>query len=129
MPDVEFIICQEKKLTKDEYHKLLGESMMVFSANLQETLGISAMEGVLVGAMPLLPNRLSYVEMYLRAFKYESDWTASFDDYLKHKSQLIETIGEMLDNYEAYIPFIEKQEKILLEKFLHPGPMLDRLLK
>jgi hypothetical protein len=52
------------KLTKEEYHTLLGESKMVFSANLQETLGISCYEGAVVGAIPLVPDRLSYTEMY-----------------------------------------------------------------
>ena len=41
LPQYEFIICQEKELTKNEYHNLLGRSKLVFSANLQETLGIS----------------------------------------------------------------------------------------
>ena len=44
----EFIVCQEKQLTKNEYHNLLGQAKLVFSANLQETLGISWYEGVLV---------------------------------------------------------------------------------
>ena len=44
---------------------------MVFSANTQETLGISH-EGVLVGAMPTVPDRLSYTEMYDDMWKYDS---------------------------------------------------------
>src|SRR5690606_34818168 len=85
MPDVEFIICQEKNLSKQEYHTLLSESMIVFSANLQETLGISAMEAVLVGTFPLVPNRLSYAEMYSDDFMYPSHWTESFESYEKHR--------------------------------------------
>ncbi len=41
LPQYEFIVCQDQQLTKNEYHNLLGESKLVFSANLQETLGIS----------------------------------------------------------------------------------------
>ena len=41
LPQYEFVVCQEQELTKNEYHNLLGEAKMVFSANLQETLGIS----------------------------------------------------------------------------------------
>ncbi len=37
LPQYEFIVCQEKQLTKNEYHNLLGRAKMVFSANLQET--------------------------------------------------------------------------------------------
>jgi len=44
----DFVVCQEQQLTKNEYHNLLGEAKLVFSANLQETLGISWYEGALV---------------------------------------------------------------------------------
>ena len=64
LPEYEFIVCQEQELTKHEYHNILGEAKVVFSANLQETLGISAYEGALVGAIPMMPDRLSYTEMY-----------------------------------------------------------------
>ena len=41
LPQYEFVVCQDQQLTKNEYHNLLGEAKIVFSANLQETLGIS----------------------------------------------------------------------------------------
>ena len=44
---------------------MLGEAKLVFSANLQETLGISWYEGALVDAIPMVPDRLSYKEMAL----------------------------------------------------------------
>ena len=46
-----WVVCQELDLNKNEYHNLLGESKLVFSANLQETLGISWYEGAIVGAL------------------------------------------------------------------------------
>jgi hypothetical protein len=98
LPEYEFIVCQEQELTKHEYHNILGEAKIVFSANLQETLGISAYEGALVGAIPMMPDRLSYTEMYDDDFKYPSEWTESFDSYTKHKSKLI----EKLKNYMLY---------------------------
>ena len=98
LPEYEFIVCQEQQLTKEEYHNILGEAKIVFSANLQETLGISAYEGALVGAIPMMPDRLSYTEMYDDDFKYPSEWTESFDSYTKHKSKLI----EKLKNYMLY---------------------------
>jgi len=72
MPQYEFIVCQERELSKNEYHNLLGEAKLVFSANLQETLGISWYEGALVDAIPMVPDRLSYSEMALDEFKYPS---------------------------------------------------------
>ena len=68
MPEYKFIKCQELNLSKRDYHKLLGKAKMVFSANLQETLGISVYEGLVVGAIPLVPDRLSYTEMWSDTF-------------------------------------------------------------
>ena len=48
LPQYEFVVCQDQQLSKNEYHNLLGEAKLVFSANLQETLGISWYEGALV---------------------------------------------------------------------------------
>ena len=92
MPEYEFIMCQTEQLRKPEYHKLLAEAKIVFSANLQETLGISAYEGAIVDTFPMVPDRLSYTEMYPDEFKYPSEWTESWDSYLKHKDKLIEHI-------------------------------------
>ena len=92
MPEYEFIMCQTEQLRKPEYHKLLAEAKIVFSANLQETLGISAYEGAIVDTFPLVPDRLSYTEMYPDGFKYPSEWTENWNSYLKHKDKLIEHI-------------------------------------
>ena len=75
LPEYKFIFCQDLELTKEQYHELLGKAKMVFSANLQETLGISCFEGMLVNALPLVPDRLSYKEMYDDMFKYPSNLT------------------------------------------------------
>jgi len=117
LPQYEFVICQEQELTKNEYHNLLGEAKMVFSANLQETLGISAYEGALVGAIPFVPNRLSYVEMYDKDFKYPSNWTKDWNHYTEHKSKLIESICDHMENYKKYLPQLEKLKESLNNDF------------
>lgn len=128
MPDTKFVVCQDTKLTKDEYHDLLGRAMMVFSANLQETLGISAMEGVLVDAMPCLPDRLSYSEMYESKYLYPSEWTENWDAYLANRSKLISHMHIMMDDYWEDCATLEKQRERLLADYLTCTPMLDRLL-
>ena len=95
--DVEFIVAQEQDLTKDEYHTMLSRSKIVFSANQQETLGISCFEGAVVGATPMVPDRLSYIEMYDEVFKYPSEWTENFESYLQHKDKLVAHIQSVLD--------------------------------
>ena len=109
LPQYEFIVCQERELTKNEYHNLLGEAKMVFSANLQETLGISWYEGALVDAIPMVPDRLSYSEMAIDKFKYPSEWTENYQNYKKHKKELIEKITDYMENYQNYLPYINKQ--------------------
>ena len=89
-------------MSKDEYHKLLATSKLVFSANLQETLGISWYEGALVGTLPMVPDRLSYTEMATPDVLYPSKWTESFANYLIHKEDIMKHINKMmtLNNYE-----------------------------
>jgi len=103
MSQYEFVVCQDKQLTKNEYHNLLGEAKIVFSANLQETLGISWYEGALVGTLPLVPDRLSYSEMATPEVLYPSEWTSSWENYLEHKTELMEHIDKMmtLNDYES----------------------------
>ena len=74
---------------------------MVFSANLQETLGISCYEILMAGGVPLVPNRLSYVEMYDDMFKYPTAITESFKDYEDHKEMLLGKIRTLMDNFDA----------------------------
>lgn len=92
LPEYEFIVCQEKELSKDQYHTLLGQAKIVFSANLQETFGISMIEGLMCNAIPLMPKRLTYKEMYDPKFLYPSIWAdadnlniEALADYLKIK--------------------------------------------
>ncbi len=118
LPQYEFIVCQEKQLSKNEYHNLLGQAKMVFSANLQETLGISWYEGALVDTLPLVPDRLSYSEMAIHEFKYPSIWTKNFDTYKKFKIELINKIADMMANYKDYRKPLEKQ-LLQLRKFFH----------
>ena len=99
--DYEFINCNDYNLTKKDYNQLLEQSKMVFSANLQETLGISCYEILRSGGVPLVPNRLSYVEMYEDIFKYPSICTESFEQYEQHKEMLLGKIRTLMDNFYA----------------------------
>ena len=91
---------------------LLSRSKIVFSANQQETLGISCYEGALVGAAPIVPDRLSYTEMYDPAFKYPSEWTADWDSYLINKDRLVEYINMMLFNFDNSEKIVQQAETL-----------------
>jgi glycosyltransferase involved in cell wall biosynthesis len=126
MPDVEFVVAQEQNLSKDEYHMLLSRSKIVFSANTQETLGISCFEGALVGAYPMVPDRLSYIEMYGHSFKYPSSWTESWDSYLTNKDKLIKHINLVL--HADYSEAIDNLANSLSTDFFS-GKELYRVIK
>jgi glycosyltransferase involved in cell wall biosynthesis len=127
LPQYEFVICQEYPLTKNEYHNLLGESKLVFSANLQETLGISWYEGALVGAIPMVPDRLSYSEMALDAFKYPSEWTLDFNNYRIYREKIVSQVIQYMENYENYLPRLNKQTDALSENYFSCQGLLEML--
>jgi hypothetical protein len=127
LPQYEWVVCQDQTLTKDEYHTLLGQAKMVFSANLQETLGISCYEGAVVDAIPLVPNRLSYTEMYDDAFKYPSEWTESWDSYQKHKPMLMALIRVKMETYQQSIPNIQSQADALTANFFSATTLLENI--
>jgi len=127
MPEYKFIMCQEKQLTKAEYHAILSRAKLIFSANLQETLGISPYEGALVGAIPMVPDRLSYSEMYSWEFKYNSTWTLDFDSYLVHKEKLIDLIKYKMDNYNDIYDSVVIEAYTLSQNFFSCKPLLEKL--
>ena len=117
LPQYEFVVCQDQELSKNEYHNLLGEAKMVFSANLQETLGISWYEGALVDAIPMVPDRLSYSEMALPEFKYPSTWTENFDAYLHNRDKVVAQIVNYMENFDDLQVSVEKQRTKLNKDF------------
>ena len=117
LPQYEFVVAQERQLSKNEYHNLLGEAKLVFSANLQETLGISWYEGALVDTIPMVPNRLSYKEMVLPEFAYPSEWTLSNTNYESNKALVVNKIKDYMDNYDKYLPALQKQTRKLSKEF------------
>ena len=127
LPQYEFVVCQEQQLTKNEYHNLLGEAKLVFSANLQETLGISWYEGAIVDAIPMMPDRLSYSEMAFDAFKYPSEWTESYEAYIAHRPEICMKITQYMNNYSKFLPSLNKQVDNLTEHYFSCNKLLEML--
>ena len=127
LPQYEFVVCQDQQLTKNEYHNLLGEAKLVFSANLQETLGISWYEGAIVNAIPMVPDRLSYNEMAFDTFKYPSEWTESYSAYEAHRPEVCNKIIQYMNNYEKFLPSLNKQVDTLTEQFFSCNKLLKML--
>ena len=127
LPQYKFVMCQEQQLSKDEYHTLLGSAKMVFSANLQETLGISWYEGALVDTIPMVPDRLSYSEMGLDVFKYPSAWTEDYDAYLHNRDKVVAQIIEYMENYDDFLPNINKQVTKLNKEFFSGKELYEEI--
>ena len=127
LPQYEFVVCQDKQLTKHEYHTLLGEAKMVFSANLQETLGISWYEGAVVDAIPMVPDRLSYSEMAFDTFKYDSKWTENYQAYDSARPAICNKIMQYMNHYEQFVPQVRKQTEALHEQFFSATELLKHI--
>jgi hypothetical protein len=125
LPQYEFAVCQDQQLTKHEYHTLLGQAKIIFSANLQETLGISCYEGAIVDAIPVVPDRLSYSEMYYEGFKYPSEWTRDWNSYLQHRQELCHHIIVTMTHYEKRLPQLRKQTQDLTDYFFSANQLLE----
>lgn len=127
LPQYEFVVCQDQTLTKDEYHKLLGQAKIVFSASLQETLGIGCYEGAIVDAIPMVPDRLSYSEMYENIFLYPSEWTETWANYIGNRQSVCNLIVQHMKNYDMVKPLIRRQARTLTENFFSADKLLQNI--
>jgi glycosyltransferase involved in cell wall biosynthesis len=128
LPQYEFVVCQDQQLTKDQYHNLLAEAKIVFSCSLQETLGIGCYEGALLDAIPMVPDRLSYKEMYYQGFKYPSIWTESWESYEASRPELCYEIMRYMANYDRHVPYVRKQAQDLTKYFFSCDRLLENLV-
>lgn len=129
LPEYKFVTCQESRLTKDQYYSELAKSKICFSASLQETYGIGCAEASILKTIPLCPDRLSYAEIYQQypEVLYPSEWTSNFEEYLKHKDDLIEVIRDIMNHYDKYRVVIEKFNTETLECYATADIMYERL--
>lgn len=127
LPQYEFVVCQDKKLSKHEYHSLLGQAKILFSCSLQETLGISPFEGACLDVIPMVPDRLSYSEMYYDGFKYPSEWTDTWEHYLSYRQQLCHHIIVTMTHYEKRLAQLNKQKEDLSKMFFSADNLLKRI--
>ena len=127
--DLDFVITQKMNLSKPDYYRAMGQASVIFSCALHENLGISVMEGTLAGAIPAVPNRASYAEMYMDEFLYPSEWTSSWDNYLANRDNVHNFIHERIRNREKYLTALQRQQRILIDNYLNANIMLDRIVR
>ena len=127
LPQYEFVVCQKQNLSKQEYHTLLGQAKIVFSASLQETLGISVCaEAPLTNTVPFAPDRLSYTEIFKNHsyFLYPSKYTESIDSYYRHRDWLKSKIVDAMNNYNDSLPIINEYIETQYQKFFNADKLL-----
>lgn len=131
MPEYEWVVCQEQELTKDEYHTLLGQSKIVFSANLQETYGISMVESLMANSFPMMPDRLTYSEMYDSAFLYPSEWTDA--NLPVNYDSLEEAVKNVMNSWNAepkhMTEMISLHREKLNKNYMKADIMYDTIMK
>jgi hypothetical protein len=132
MPDYTFVACQETPLSKAEYHALLRRSKLVFSANLQETLGISmCIEAPLTLNVPLSPDRLSYGEIFAAypEFLYPSAWTTDAAAYKRNKRALMERIRSAVERYDELVKRVRHYNEHTLANYAQAGTLYQGLFE
>jgi len=67
--------------------------------------------------------------MYLKDFKYPSEWTNSYVNYIIHQGELLDFIQDKIVNYEKYQYALEVQRGILVEKYMNAGIMYSKLAR
>lgn len=112
-PDYKFIKTTEVTSTKDEYYQLLAKSKICFSANLQETWGIGTFEAMSLMNCVIVPDRLSYTEMYDNIFKYSNEGFKLVEEFKSVEYKII----DMIKNYETYIPSIKDNFEYIKQHF------------
>ncbi len=86
---------------KEDYYTLLTQGTIIVSTALHEFFGISVLEGVRAGCWPLVPDRLSYQEIFPRHYRYtEGQVTKALAALMDQQQQLTQT--EALTLTEAY---------------------------
>jgi hypothetical protein len=101
--------------TKQEYYDLLNKSFIAISFARQETWGIAMQEAVICGCYPIVPDRLSYMEMYHSDFIYEDldEAKAMIWNFSNNppKESLQKTRDTILKHGAAAIPRMIKEMK------------------
>jgi glycosyltransferase involved in cell wall biosynthesis len=94
--DWTFVKTKDVTRSKSEYYELLNKAKVAISFADQETYGISMMESVLCGCVPIVPDKLSYKELYPSEFKYPVENPYGL---VRNASILL---LQVLQNYEEY---------------------------
>jgi glycosyltransferase involved in cell wall biosynthesis len=88
------VVCYGYESSKKKYREWLLQGTIVISTAKQENFGISMVEAIRYGCIPLLPDRLAYPEIIPKAFH---------DDFLyQNQNELVEKLCFFILNYPKF---------------------------
>lgn len=126
--DIHFVKTQEQNLSKEGYYDFLKKCKVVFSANKHENLGIGTFEAMTAGCLPLVPNKLSYAEMYSSMFKYDIDPNADIYTYPGlYMDSLAKLVIAFVDQYETFNTQREMEIDFIQHVFFDGTDMMHHL--
>lgn len=92
---------------KDEYFEWLRCADIVLSTATHEFQGLSVIEAVAKGCIPVLPDRLVYPELFGQEYVYE-DCGNDIEKEAKLATDLIERQGELIRNGKSVVPSADR---------------------
>ena len=119
-PEYKFIITTDVTKTKKEYYEILAKAKVVFNNNKQETFGIGTVEAMFLGAMPLVPNRLVFPELYFAQFVCNNK---------NHMADRLKMFMEKYDTQKLQKPLRGNIEKIKKQSLSAVEKMAQVMLK
>lgn len=99
LPEYKFVMCCKENMNKSQYHDTMKRAKLMLSFSLQETYGITVIEALYAKCLALVPDRLSYREMYNKfdSILYPSEW--SLPENINYE-KLVERIKYTMNNYK-----------------------------
>ena len=88
-------IRHDGMLPRDDYERVLAAARLVVSTAVHEFQGLSVLEAVSAGAIPVVPDALCYPEQYPTQFRYTPGDPAALLDSVQH--WLESEISEVID--------------------------------
>lgn len=124
MKSYSFIKTKECLKSKDSYYAVLNSSKIAISFAKQETFGIAMLESVLCGCIPIVPNRLSYSELYPDVFKYDCD-----DDTNVEIQNALVLLNRIIQNEDFYKMSLFALQQNILNSGMNAVPNILNVCK
>lgn len=89
-----FVKTKEVTKNKSEYYDLLDRAKISVSFADQETFGFAMIESLFANCLPLVPNRLSYPELFKGEFLYEglNDFVFNLNHMMSYPDQYVDSL-------------------------------------